>query len=55
MYNICNSWNGGLEPSLIGMSQSNMDLRIFQETNLTGGIYTGKFPVHSVVATDAPI
>ena len=39
-YNICNGRNGGLESDLRGMSQENLDLGIFQETNLTGGVYT---------------
>ena len=34
-YNIQNSWNGGVEPALRGMSQANMDLGVFQETKLT--------------------
>ena len=36
------------------MSQANMDLRIFQETKLTDGIYTRRSAGYSVVATDTP-
>ena len=53
-YNIRNGRNGGLEAALPGMSQSNMDLGILQETKLTDGIYTRGSAGYSVVATDAP-
>ena len=39
-YNIRNGRDGGLEATLQGMSQANMDLGIFQETKLTDRIYT---------------
>ena len=39
-YNIRNRHNIGLEAALRGVSQSNMDLGILQETKLTDGIYT---------------
>ena len=39
---------------LIGMSQANMDVGIFQETKVTDGIYTCGSPEYSVVATDTP-
>ena len=39
-YNIRNGRNFGLESALRGMSLANMDLAIFQETELTDGIYT---------------
>ena len=54
-YNIRNGRNGGLESALRGMSQSNMDLGIFQDTKLTDGIYTRGLAGYSVIATDAPI
>ena len=54
-YNISNGLNGGVESALRGMSQANMDLGIFQETNVTDGIYTHGLAGYSVVATDAPI
>ena len=38
--NISNGINGGLESMLRGVSQSNMGLGIFQETNITDGVYT---------------
>ena len=53
-YNIQNGQNGGLESALQGMSQENLDLGIFQETKLTGGVYTHRSSGYSVVATDAP-
>ena len=37
-----------------GMSQANLDLGIFQETKLTGGVYTRGSAGYSFVATDAP-
>ena len=52
--NIRNGRNGGLESALLGMSQANIDLGIFQETKLTDGIYTSGSAGYSVVATDAP-
>ena len=53
-YNICNGYNGGLESLFRRMSQPNMDLGIFRETKLTGGIYTRGSAGCSVVAIDAP-
>ena len=53
-YNICNGHNRGLESALRGVSQSNMDLGIFQETKVTDGIYTRSSDGYSVVVTDAP-
>ena len=40
IYNICNRRNGGSESALMGVSQANMDLGIFQETKVTDRIYT---------------
>ena len=37
-YNIRNGRNGGLELAIRGMSQSNMDLGIFQETKVADGV-----------------
>ena len=53
-YNIRNGRNIGLEAALWGVSQSNMDLGILQETKLTDGIYTFGSAGYSVVAADAP-
>ena len=39
-YNIWNGQNRGLESALHGMSQANMELGVFQETNLTNPFYT---------------
>ena len=54
-YNIRNGRNGGLESALRGMSQTNKDLVIFQETKLTNGIYTRRSAGYSIVAMDALI
>ena len=54
-YNIWNGRNGGLESALRGMSQANMDLGIFQETNLTDGLFTPRSAGYSIVATNVPI
>ena len=53
-YNIRNGRNGGLESTLRGMAQDNMDLGILLETKCTDGIYTRESDGYSVVATDAP-
>ena len=52
-YNIRNGRNGGLGLLLQGMSQSNMDIGIFQETKVTDGIYTRGSAGYSVVAMEA--
>ena len=51
-YNIRNGHNIGLEASLRGLSQVNMDLGILQETKLTDVIYTWGSDGYSVVVTD---
>ena len=43
-----------MEAALRGVSQTNMDLGILQETKLTDGIYTRGSAGYSVIATDAP-
>ena len=43
-----------MEAALRGVSQSNMDLGILQETKLTNRIYTRGSAGYSVVTTDAP-
>ena len=53
-YNIRNGSNGGLESTLRGMSQANMNLGIFQKTKCADGIYTRESARYHVVATDAP-
>ena len=54
VYNICNGRNGCLKLELIGTSQANMDLGIFQEKKLTNNVYTCGWDGFSVVTTDAP-
>ena len=44
----------GLETALRIMSQANMDLGVFQETNLTKIIITCESSGYRVVATEAP-
>ena len=39
MYNIRNGQNGGIESALQGMLQENVDLGVFQETDVTKVIY----------------
>ena len=51
-YNIRNSRNGELDSVLRGVSQSNMDLGIFQETKVINGIYTRGLSGCIVIATD---
>ena len=53
-YNIHNSYNGGLDSALRGISQANMELGIFQEKKVTDGIYTRGSAGYSVVATETP-
>ena len=52
-YNICNVRTRGLESKLREIYQANMDLGIFQETKLIGGVYTSRSDGYSIVATDA--
>ena len=44
-----------MELALRVMSQANMDLGMFQETNCTDGIYTHESAGYRVVTTDTPI
>ena len=53
-YNIQNGRNRGLEYYVRGMSNTNMDLGVFQETKLTKIIYTRESSSYRVVATEAP-
>ena len=53
-YTICNGRNGGLEPTLRGMSQANMGLGILQETKITDNIFTCRSAEYSIVALDKP-
>ena len=54
LYNICNGRNGGPELALQGMSQDNVDIGLFQETKVTGGIYTRYLVGYRVAVTVAP-
>ena len=53
-YNIRKGRNGGLESALHGMSQANMDLGVFQETNITKRIDICESSGYKVVVTEAP-
>ena len=53
-YNIRNGRNEVLESVLSGMYQANMALGNFQDTKVTGRIYTRRLDGYSVIATDAP-
>jgi hypothetical protein len=53
-YNIRSGCNGGLESALRAMEAMGVDIGIFQETKITGGIYTRSSSGYSVVASDAP-
>ena len=53
--NIRNGCNRELESEIRVMSQTKMDLRIFQETKVTDGIYTHELTGYIVVVTDTPM
>ena len=53
-YNIRNVRNGGLELELRGMPQDNIYPGIFQDMELTDGVYNRGLARYIVVATDAP-
>ena len=48
-YNIRNGQNGGLEAALRGMEQANLYMGILQETKLTDGVYTTRYPADARV------
>ena len=50
-YNILNGRDGGLNSALRGMSQANMDIVVFQETKVMGGIYTRELVGYRIVVT----
>ena len=52
--NLRKGRNVGMESSLWGISQANIDLGILQETKCTDGIYTRESAGYRIVATDAP-
>jgi hypothetical protein len=53
-WNIRNVRNGGLEFALRAMEAMDINLGVFLETNLTGGIYTWNLSGYFLVASDAP-
>ena len=55
MYNIRNGQNGGIDSALQGLSQTNVDLGIFQETRVPKGIFTRGSRGYWGVASEAPI
>ena len=52
-YNIHNVRNRGMETALHRMSQGNVDLGVFQETKVTGGIFARESSGYLVSATEA--
>ena len=52
--NIWNRRNGGLESSLSGMDQANLDLGVFQETKVANGLHTHELDGHCVLIVNAP-
>ena len=54
-YNIWNRQNSGLELLLRGMGQANMDVRLFQETNLIDEVYNWGLSGYRVAKMLAPI
>ncbi len=54
-WNIRNGCNGGLESTLQATEAMGVDLGVFLETKLTGGIYTWNLSGYSVVASNTPI
>ena len=53
-YSIRNGQNSGLESDLRGMSQTNLDLGVIQESKITDGIYTRRSDGYSIFTTDGP-
>ena len=49
-----NGRNGGLEYALRRMSQRNVDLGVFQETKVTGGVFARDSSRYLVTKTEAP-
>ena len=54
-YIIQNGWYGGMESALHGMSQANMDLGLFKDTNIKKSIYTREYSGYRVVTMEEPI
>jgi exonuclease III len=53
-YNVRSGRNGGLESALRAMDSLGVDIGLFQETKLTGDIYTRFSSGYSVIASNAP-
>ena len=53
-YNILTGQGGGIQSALRAVEAMGIDVGIFQETKLTGGIHPRKGHGYSVFATDAP-
>ncbi len=53
-WNIRNGCNGGLESALRAMEAMGIDLGVFLETKLTGGIYTRNLSEISVLVSNDP-
>ena len=55
MFNICNGQNGGLESSLHGMAQGQVDCVVLQEKKLAKGVYTRESIGFQVMLKELPI
>jgi hypothetical protein len=53
-WNIHNGRNGGLKSALRAMEAMDIDLGVFLETKLTGGVYTWNSSQYSIIACNAP-
>ena len=53
-YNILTGQGGGIQSALRAVEAMGIDVGVFQETKLTGGIHPRKGHGYSVFATDAP-
>jgi hypothetical protein len=53
-WNIRKGCNGGLESALPAMEAMGVNLGVFLETKLTGGIYTQNLSGYSIITFDAP-
>ena len=54
-YNIRNGQNGGLESALLEMDQANIELEVFQEMKLMGGVHTPESARYCIIASDTLI
>ena len=53
-YNIWNGRNGGLKSDIWGVSQSKLDLGLFQDTKVAYGVHIHASVGYRIFTTDAP-